>query len=175
MDCGIQTCGTRRRSEERKRQKRKRRIFIIILFLLLLLLCLIAWFFLTTKSEAIAGTRIFYQGDMNATEAQAFIEEEMEKSRITVSLFPTPTLDQDTKSLDINFVVEEGNNGFSERFELEQNGRLIYHSAVIPPGHCLESIEVPDAEVGDATVTVYAVDKNGSDHGNPVSVEVTLQ
>ena len=119
------------------------------------------------------GSRFIMKGDMSDEEAQALLDEQAEASRITVSLAPEMKL-KNTNELRVNFVVAEPNNGFSERLELEQDGRIVYKSQVIEPGYRLEWVTSNGAKTGPATATVYAVTSDGVDTGNPVSVEVQI-
>jgi hypothetical protein len=96
-----------------------------------------------------------------------------ERSRITVSLAPEMALKEDG-SLRVNLVVPEGNNGLSERVEVEQDGKVVYQSGVVRPGNRLEwGNGAQGAHAGPATATVYAI-SDDADFGNPVSVEVTI-
>lgn len=155
-------------------EKRKRRIVIIlIILLLLLLLALLAWRLLLPQGTA--GSRIVPSFTSDVAEAQAALDESVQKSRITVSLIPNPTLDVQTGTLALNFVVSPDNNGFAERFIIEQDGRTVYESERVLPGFALATVQVPEAHVGAATATVFAVDDDGNDYGNPVSVELVIR
>ena len=123
--------------------------------------------------EPDTGSYIIPQGDMSDADAQAMLDEQAEKSRITVSISPNPKLADDGQ-LRVNFIVVEPNNGFAERLEVEQDGNIIYASGVVQPGYKIEWGQSSGAHTGSATATVYAVDGNGLDHGNPVSVEIEI-
>ena len=101
------------------------------------------------------------------------LDEMAERSRITVSLAPDMRLRKGGE-LRVNLVVPEDNNGISERIEVEQDGAVVYRSGVVEPGRTLEWGIGSEAHEGPATATVYAVGDDGSDFGNPVSVEVTV-
>ena len=122
--------------------------------------------------EGETGSYLIPKGDMSDEEAQRMLDEMTEKSRITVSLAPEMRL-RDNGDMRVNLVVPEGNNGLSERLEVEQDGRVVYRSGVVPPGNRLEWGSNSQAHEGDATATVYAV-QDEADFGNPVSVEVTI-
>ena len=160
----------------RKRSDRKRRLTPLVAVLLFLLVgagTLSAWWVLAHPA-AETGSRILWMGSMDAEEARVALDEEVEKSRITVSLSPVPALDSETGDLRVNFIVAPGNNGFAERLEVEQDGQLIYASGIVQPGYQIEWAHAPQAHAGPATATVYAVDDRGTDHGNPVSAEVSV-
>ncbi len=155
--------------------KRDTRWVPAVLLLLLALLLLGAVLVLgVLRPASVAGVRLIPQGSMSSQEMQHALDEEVERSRITVSLRPAPPLDEATGALGINFVVVPSNNGYGERFEIQQNGATVFKSAVVDPGRKLEQVTAPGLTKGDATVTVYAVDGDGRDHGNPVSVEVSV-
>lgn len=118
------------------------------------------------------GIRIIPRGSMSAAEAQQMLDEQVEASRITVSLSPQPEL-QDGR-LRVNFAVIEPNNGISERLEIEQDGRVVYRTGTVAPGYVVEWGNAPDAHAGAAVATVYAVHESGADFGNPVSVEIEI-
>ena len=101
------------------------------------------------------------------------LDRQTDASRITVSIRPVEKLDADG-TLHMNFAVVEPNNGLSERLEIEQDGRAIYRSGVVPPGNVIREGKAIGAHAGAATATVYAVDQTGADRGNPVSVEVEI-
>lgn len=119
-----------------------------------------------------AGAYAIPQGSMSDEEALAMVDEMAEASRITVSLAPEMALAEDGR-LRVNLVVPEGNNGLSERVEVEQDGSVVYRSGVVDPGYVLEWGEGSSAHAGAATATVYAI-RDGADFGNPVSVEVAV-
>lgn len=146
-------------------------LIALLVLVLALILVVMTWWMLRSSSGA--GSRIVPMGEMTADEARAALDGEVEKSRITVSLAPAPILDA-AKSLAVNFVVVPGNNGYSERFEIVQGDRVVYTSDVVAPGSKIEAVTVPDAHAGKAIATVYAVDGDGSDAGNPVSVELEI-
>ena len=152
------------------RLTRKRKIwpFAILAVVLCAAIAGVVWW--QTQPQPDTGSYIIPQGDMTDEEAQAMLDEQAEKSRITVSLSPNPTL-KDDGQLRVNFIVVEPNNGYSERLEIEQDGAIIYRSGVVEPGHKIEWGQSVNAHVGGAVATVYAVDDDDLDHGNPISVE----
>ena len=158
--------------------RRKRRLFVPILIGLLAvaLAGTIAW--IATHSskpripEGDAGTYIIPKGNMTDEEAQAMLNEMADRSRITISIAPEMRL-RDNGDLRVNLVVPEGNNGLSERLEIEQDGQIVYRSGTVSPGHLLEWGSSSSAYTGAATATIYAV-QNSSDFGNPISVEVNI-
>lgn len=89
-----------------------------------------------------------------------------------MSMAPEMVL-RDNGELRVNLVVPEGNNGLSERLEIEQDGKVVYRSGVVIPGNRLEWGKDSTAHEGAATATVYAV-RDEADFGNPVSVEVEI-
>lgn len=163
------------REDEDEHEKRKRRLVIILIILLVLLLLIgvFAWWLLLPHGAT--GSRILPSFTSDVREAQAALDESVQKSRITVSLIPNPALDEQTGTLALNFVVSPDNNGFAERFVIEQDGRTVYQSERVMPGYALATVQTPDAHVGEATATVYAVDADGNDYGNPVSVELVIR
>ena len=160
-------------SDERGSSKKK---WLLPLILLLLCLALAAGLIValnTPRASGDTGTYVIPQGSMTSAEAQALLDEQTESSRITVSLAPTMRLTSDG-SLRANFIVEEPNNGLSERLEIEQDGRVVYASGTVRPGYAIEWCQAPEAHAGPALATVYALDDAGADRGNPVSVEVQI-
>lgn len=155
--------------------KRKKRLAPIITAIIALLVIAAiaagAWWYVQPKGDT--GSYIIPQGTMTDEEAQALVDDQAEKSRITVSIRPTQELKPDG-ALHVNFVVVEGNNGFSERLEVAQDGNVVYKSGIVKPGNMIEWGASRDAHAGPATATVYAVDDAGNDSGNPVSVEVEI-
>ena len=147
-------------------------IIIVLLILLLLLLAQLLWN-AAPQRQGDTGSYIIPQGEMSSDEAQALIDDQAEKSRITISLAPTMKLKEDG-SLRVNFIVEEPNNGFSERLEVEQDGQIVYASGAVAPGYAIEWCQSSGAHAGPATATVFALDENGNDRGNPASVEVEI-
>lgn len=157
-----------------RHQKRQKTLATALALLCLLLLILCASFALSaTRAKGDTGTYVIPQGNMTSAEAQAMLDEQVEASRITVSVAPVMRLGADG-SLRANFVVEEPNNGLSERIEIEQDGRVVYASGAVSPGYAIEWCQAPDAHTGPAIATVYALDDNGDDRGNPISVEVEI-
>ena len=158
--------------------KRKRKLLVPILLALLVAGAVGGGAWVLTHPaepafpEGETGSYLIPKGDMSDEEAQRMLDEMTEKSRTTVSLAPEMRL-RDNGDMRVNLVVPEGNNGLSERLEVEQDGRVVYRSGVVPPGNRLEWGSNSQAHEGDATATVYAV-QDEADFGNPVSVEVTI-
>lgn len=159
--------------------KRKRSLLVPILVLCAIVAICVGIYFATRPPEVEpfpegdTGAYLIPQGDMSDEDAQKLVDEMAEKSRITVSLAPEMLLKSDG-SIRVNLVVPEGNNGLSERLEVEQDGKVVYRSGVVEPGKRLEwGVDAKDAHAGDATATVYAI-KDAADFGNPVSVEVKI-
>ena len=153
---------------------RQRRIWIsiaLVIALVVLLLLSLGW--CTQRSEGDTGSKIYPIGSMSSAEAQEMLDEQTESSRITVSLSPAMRLLSDG-SLRVNFIVDEPNNGLSERLEIEQDGEIVYASGAVEPGYAIEWCQAPAAHTGSAIATVYALDGKGHDHGNPISVEVSI-
>lgn len=150
---------------------RKWAVLCLVLLLLLIALGLFAWWLIQPKGDT--GSYVTARGEMTVEEARAMLDEQVDKSRITVSLSPKPKLRNDG-SMRVNFLVEEPNNGLSERLEVEQDGVVVYRSGVVAPGNGIEWTSGSNAHAGEATATVYAVDENGADRGNPVSVEIEV-
>ena len=119
------------------------------------------------------GTHIIPKGDMTDEEAQAMLDEQVEASRIAVSIRPRQELSADGM-LHVNFAVKPPNNGYAERLAVEQDGREVYRSGAVEPGSIVTWGAADGAHAGPATATVYAVGADGADHGNPVSVEVEI-
>ena len=156
---------------ERARNAGRRSLSAVLILLVALAGgALTAWYLVQPRGED--GTFIIPQGSMTDDEARTMLDRQVESSRITVSLRPKPELSDGL--LHVNFVVVPDNNGFSERLEIEQDGRVVYASGVVDPEHIVEWAAAPAAHVGAATATVYAVDDAGNDFGNPVSVEVEV-
>lgn len=158
--------------------KRKRKLLIPILIGLLVAALVGAGIWMFTHPaeqkfpEGETGSYIIPKGDMSDEDAQKMLDEMTEKSRITVSIAPDMKL-KDNGDLRVNLVVPEGNNGLSERLEIEQDGRVVYRSGVVSPGHLLEWGSGSSAHTGTATATIYAI-QSDADFGNPVSVEVNI-
>lgn len=158
--------------------KRKRKLLIPILIGLLVAALVGAGIWMFTHPaeqkfpEGETGSYIIPKGNMSDEDAQKMLDEMTEKSRITVSIAPDMKL-KDNGDLRVNLVVPEGNNGLSERLEIEQDGRVVYRSGVVSPGHVLEWGSNSTAHAGTATATIYAI-QSDADFGNPVSVEVNI-
>lgn len=158
--------------------KRKRKLLIPILIGLLVAALVGAGIWMFTHPaeqkfpEGETGSYIIPKGNMSDEDAQKMLDEMTEKSRITVSIAPDMKL-KDNGDLRVNLVVPEGNNGLSERLEIEQDGRVVYRSGVVSPGHVLEWGSNSSAHTGTATATIYAI-QSDADFGNPVSVEVNI-
>ena len=153
--------------------KLKRRIVPFLLLALALVCCVggFVWYQMQPKGET--GSYIIPKGEMTDEEAQKLVNDQTERSRITVSIRPSQELRKDG-SLHVNFVVEEPNNGLSERLEIEQDGKIIYKSGVVRPGNMIAWGESHGAKEGPAIATVYAVDEDGNDTGNPASAEIEI-
>ena len=148
------------------------RVVALAIILLLIILCgALGW--QIARPQGDSGVRLIPQGDMTSEEAQALIDEQAESSRMTVSLSPSMRL-RDDGSLRPNFIVEEPNNGLSERLEIEQGGQVVYSSGAVAPGYGIEWCQAPAARAGSAIATVHALDEQGRDKGNPVSVEIEI-
>lgn len=149
------------------------RILIIAILILIALLGAggLVWWSVQPKGDT--GSYLIPIGDMTDDEAQSMLDRQAELSRITVSLRPVQELVDGR--LHVNFVVPSGNNNFSERLEVEQDGRVVYRSGIVEPEHVIEWGAADGAHAGAATATVYAVDTAGNDFGNPVSVEVEIE
>lgn len=118
------------------------------------------------------GSYIIPKGEMSDEQAQEMLDDMTERSRIKISVAPKMRL-KENGMLRVNFIVEEPNNGLSERIELEQGGRVVYSSGVVQPGYMVEWGQSEGAVEGEAVATVYAV-RDGIDTGNPTSVEVEI-
>ena len=105
-------------------------------------------------------------------EIQKELDEAVEKSRISISIAPIMNMDG-KGNIRANFIVEEPNNGLAERFEIKQEGQVVYTSEIYQPGQDVEWVHAPDVKEGKATAVVYAV-SDGSDFGSPVSLEVAI-
>ena len=153
----------------------KYRIIVVALLLLLLAALAVCISIAVNGSRATGdtGSYLVAQGSMTSAEAQEMLDEQTDASRITVSVAPFMRL-KDDGSLRVNFIVEEPNNGFSERIEIEQDNQLVYSSGSVKPGFAIEWCQAPNAHVGPAVATVYALENEGGDYGNPVSVEVEI-
>ena len=132
---------------------------------------LCVWVMLPPQGDT--GSAIYPMEGMGADEAQEMLDARTQASRITVSMQPSPAL-RDGR-LHLNFIVPADNNGWSERIEVEQDGRVVYASGIVEPGHAIEWADAPDAHAGTAVATVRAVDGKGGDHGNPVSVQIEIE
>lgn len=159
-------------------EKKSKTFLIALTIAVLLFLAGVVGYSIYTKgnlhSEAErAGSYLIPQGEMTDDEARAMLDEQVEKSRITVSLSPNMVLKEDG-TLKVNFIVAKPNNGLSERLEVTQNDKIVYKSEIVNPGYKIEWGQSNGASTGDAIATVYAVDENGQDSGNPVSVEVKI-
>jgi hypothetical protein len=159
-------------TNEQTEEKRRRRWLLIGLLLILLITgsSLVMWWMIQPRGDT--GSYLIPQGTMTDEEAFALVEEQAENSRITVSLKPAPELVDG--QLHVNFFVTEDNNSFSERLEIEQDGAVVYRSGIVEPSHVIEWVDAPDAQVGAAVATIYAVDESGSDFGNPISIEIEI-
>ena len=175
MQMGPSRVGARDESGELIQRRSKQRILtaaLALLCLALLVLCASAALS-ATRAKGDTGTYIIPQGSMTSAEAQAMLDEQVEASRITVSIAPVMRLGNDGL-LRVNFIVEKPNNGLSERLEIEQDGRVVYASGAVDPGFAIEWCQTAGAHIGPAIATVYALDGNGDDSGNPISVEVEI-
>lgn len=152
----------------------RRKVFVLILLCGAILAILLAMFLCSRTPGGAEGMRLLPTEALAADDMRSLLDESTRKSVMTVSLRPHPPLDETSGALGINFKVDPDNNGLSERFEIEQNGEIIFESVIVEPGHGLEEIYVPKAALGPAVATVYGVDKEGGDHGNPVSVEIEI-
>lgn len=158
--------------------QRKRSILPLLLLVLAIIGILIGVYLAFRPQEpkfpeGDTGSYLIPKGDMSDEDAQKLVDEMAEKSRITVSLAPEMRLASDGR-LRVNLVVPEGNNGLSERLEIEQDGKVVYRSGIVAPGNRLEwGNNTEGAHPGPATATVYAI-QSDADFGNPVSVEVNI-
>ena len=159
-------------TNEHAEANRYRRWLLIGLLLIIVLTgsALVAWWMAQPRGET--GSYLIPQGAMTDEEAFALVEEQAESSRITVSIKPAPELVDG--QLHVNFFVPEDNNSFSERLEIEQDGRVVYRSGIVEPSHVIEWATAPDAYAGSAIATIYAVDETGIDFGNPISIEIEI-
>ena len=159
--------------------KRKRNPLLLLLLLLLAALIAVSAALLSTgpldpddETDGDRGSHLIPPEDMTEEEIVEMLNRLAELSTITVSLDPEPEL-VDGK-VHLRFVVEEPNNGFSERMELVQDGKVVGHSEIVSPGDWVEWISAPDAVPGAAIAIVYAVDEDGNDSGSPVNVEIQI-
>lgn len=129
--------------------------------------------FNATQPQNDTGSYLIPQGNMTDEEAQRMLNEQAEKSRITISVAPEMKL-RPNGELRINFVVPEPNNGYPERIEIQQDGQVVFKSDIVNPGYMIEWAPSSGAHVGDAVATIYAVNSQGGDTGNPTSVEVKI-
>lgn len=158
--------------------KRKHNPLLLLLPLLAVLAAIVA----VLVSQCAAGPDEFVPDSGGATvytnlsnmsqeEKQRFVDEKTAASVITVKLSDKMVLSGGR--LTVNFSVVEPNNGFSERLEIRQGGRVVASSEIIPPGGSVEWLDTWFAGYGDAVAVVYGV-KDGEDSGAPVSVEVEI-
>ena len=129
------------------------------------------WILLQPQGDT--GSAIYPMEDMTRAQAQEMLDGQAQRSRMTVSMQPAPIL-RDGR-LRLNFIVPSDNNGWSERVEVMQDGQEVYASGIVAPGHVIEWADAPGAHAGQAVATVHAVDGQGRDHGNPVSVEIEIR
>ncbi|MBQ9003434.1 MAG: hypothetical protein IJ087_16420 [Eggerthellaceae bacterium] len=99
--------------------------------------------------------------------------ESVGNDEMIVSVSPRPELADGM--LRVNFVVVDAEGAMAERIEVVQGGNLVYASEPVQPGGRIEWAEAPAARAGRATATVYAVDGQGRDFGNPVDVEMQVE
>lgn len=119
------------------------------------------------------ATVIQADSSMTREEVQAMLDEQVQANMMDISLASEPVLKDG--SLSVN-VKNPSSNSFAQRFEVVQDGNVLYESGVIDPGHQVEKCAVSDdAHEGEAMVTIYAVDvETDEDHGNPTSIKVSI-
>lgn len=155
------------------RRPRASMIAVIAILIAIASACVLYAFSSSGRGTPDTGSAIIPMGDMTQAQAQALLDEQTEQSRIHISIAPKPVLAEDG-SLQVNLIVPEENNGYSERLVIEQDGQLVYESGAIRPGYALEWARDTKAHAGSATAIIWAVDANGDDHGNPVAVEIEI-
>lgn len=123
-------------------------------------------------SKTDPGASITRYKNLSREEIQDELDRAVEESMMTVSVAPTVTMSDE--KLSVNVINDEGNR-FAQRFEVIQNGSVLYESGRIDPGQTVETCNAPGAETGEAYIQIQAVDlKSGVDHGNPTRVKVSI-
>lgn len=152
----------------------KKRIVAAIVACAIVVASALGYLFLTRHARPAheAGTTVAETDGMSDADIRAELDRQVEASRMTISVAPTPRL-QDGK-VRVN-VVNDPSNKFDQSFTLTQGGKTIYSSGVVRPGETVEWVEAPDARAGDATLTIQALDPSSDEaSGNPQSVSVQI-
>lgn len=114
-----------------------------------------------------------YDGKSRA-EIQAELDRQVRDSMMTISLDMTPTLSQDGKRLRVR-VANDKSNRFDQKFEVEQDGKVVASFKGLEPGEKVDEVDCEGAHAGAATVTVWPQDgKTGEVSGNPSGFEVEI-
>ncbi|BFK84784.1 hypothetical protein I4000191A8_19220 [Clostridia bacterium i40-0019-1A8] len=151
--------------------KVKKRRALIAAGALMLALCA-GGAFLALKGGRTGGATLGGYDGMTREEIQAELDRQALESMMTISLDMTPTLSDDGSKLAVR-VANVEDNRFDQLIEVEQDGKVIGSYEGLKPGEKLDEIDVTGARIGDATVTVQAME-DGEASGNPSGFEVTI-
>lgn len=149
----------------------RRRIAILAAVVLLAAAAGVA-IWMRTRPASDPGATLMSADGMSREEVQEMLDAEVAENMMDVSIAATPELSDG--QLAVN-VINPENNRFAQRFAVEQDGEVLYESGSIEPGEGVETCEVGDAaHAGEATVTIWALNEDGGDHGNPTAFNVEI-
>lgn len=161
------------RSGQRLGSDRRRAGLAVLAAVLLVIVLLACGYLLLSPARDGGATLGTYEG-MSREEIQAELDRQVEESMMTISLDVSPTLSEDGRKLAVK-VQNVEDNKFDQKIVIEQGDREIGSYTGLKPGEKLDEIEVDGAEPGEATVTVWALERDSSDaHGSPSSFEVEI-
>lgn len=160
-------------NESKRKDKKK---WLIVLLILLLVAALGAIGYLVTRpdtsNEVEGGASVTKYDGKSREEIQAEIDKATAASRMTISVNSQAQL-KDGK-VRVN-VINDKDNKFYQSFTLKQGDKTLYKSKNIEQGKTVEWVDAPDAEPGEATITVQAHDPTtGKASGNPQSVKIQI-
>lgn len=163
-------------NEDKKPEKKDKKKWLIVLLVLLLVAAIGAIAYLVTRpdtsNEVEGGASITKYDGKSREEIQAEIDKATAASRMTISVNSQAQL-KDGK-VRVN-VINDKDNKFYQSFTLKQGDKTLYKSKNIEQGKTVEWIDAPDAEPGEATITIQAHDPTtGKASGNPQSVKIQI-
>ena len=161
---------------EQPSKKKDKKKWLIILLVLLLIAAIGAIAYLVTRpdtsNEVEGGASVTKYDGKSREEIQNAIDEATAASRMTISVNSQAQL-KDGK-VRVN-VINDKDNKFYQSFTLTQGDKTLYESKNIEQGKTVEWVDAPDAEPGEATITIQAHDPTtGQASGNPQSVKIQI-
>ena len=154
------------------KDKKARPVAIFLMCCLCLTLLLTGIMAYQRLSSHNTGVSITSTTEKSVDEIKAELNKQVEESKMTISVNAKCKIENGMVRVNVENV---SGNKFDQSFELIQNGKVLYSSDLIRPGESVEWCEAPEAQVGDAIITISPHNSGETQlSGNPQSAQIKL-